>query len=368
MRIFQVCADRGIAPDGTKGASVHLRAVARHLGERGHEVVTLTVRSAADVDSFPSRLLPLRTDEDILAAATRWGVPDVIYERYSLGHEAGLAAARQLGRPFVLEVNAPLIREAAWYRPETFNASSAAAEERLLARADLVVCVSQPLADYVSAFRGKRQDNEGLAVVPNGCNPAHFPEPASLADDREIVTFLGHPKRWHGAERLAGLLSTLVGMGHDPRLLVIGGGPGADLVREAAEERGVGRLLEITGPLEQAAAARRLQDATVTIAPYPSLRLFYFCPLKVIESMAAGVPVVTSDQGDLPAIVGGGGLLVAPDDETALAAAVSRLLTDRSLRLKMGKAGRTRARSTYTWANVAGRLEGLFARLMDAAA
>ena len=108
MRIFQICADSGIPPDGTKGASVHLRSVAQALARGGHEVVTLTRRLPRAPEAWPAPIHGLQAEDSILAAAARYGSPDLVYERYALGHDAGLLAARRLGSPFALELNAPL--------------------------------------------------------------------------------------------------------------------------------------------------------------------------------------------------------------------------------------------------------------------
>jgi hypothetical protein len=64
--------------------------------------------------------------------------------------------------------------------------------------------------------------------------------------------------------------------------------------------------------------------------------------------MARGCPVVASQAGALPEVVGGAGLLVAPGDPDALAGALDRLLTDASLAASLGDAGRRRA-ATFTW-------------------
>jgi glycosyltransferase involved in cell wall biosynthesis len=64
--------------------------------------------------------------------------------------------------------------------------------------------------------------------------------------------------------------------------------------------------------------------------------------------MARGCPVVASQAGALPEVVGGAALLVTPGDPDALAAALDRLLTDESLADSLAAAGRRRA-ATFTW-------------------
>jgi glycosyltransferase involved in cell wall biosynthesis len=75
-----------------------------------------------------------------------------------------------------------------------------------------------------------------------------------------------------------------------------------------------------------------------------------------MEYMAAGLPVIASDQGDIPEIIGGAGVLVPPGDEQALAGALMRLLNDERHRKDLGLRARRRARA-HTWDAVAERVE-----------
>jgi glycosyltransferase involved in cell wall biosynthesis len=96
----------------------------------------------------------------------------------------------------------------------------------------------------------------------------------------------------------------------------------------------------------------------IGVAPYTAQDGFYFSPLKVAEYLAAGLPVVVSDQGDLREIVGDAGVLVPPDDVAALAAALARLVRDPSLRRTLSTAARLRA-VALDWLQVAGRVEAI---------
>ncbi len=73
-------------------------------------------------------------------------------------------------------------------------------------------------------------------------------------------------------------------------------------------------------------------------------------PNAIVEGMAAGLPVVATDVGDVRRIVGDGGIIVPPRDAQALADAVSRLLADPTAREQMGEAGRQRVATEYSFA------------------
>ena len=346
-RIAHVCADRGIDITGTKGAAVHLRSLAAEFAAQAEVTVHVARAPGLDTSTMPYAVSRFRDDDELLVAL-RASAPTVVYERYSLGATGGLRAARQLGIPFVLEVNAPLVAEATAYRPDTVTDSSIAVESMLLAEADLVVTVSDPLRDHVQPHR----DGKPTLVVPNGCDPELFDH---LPARRDVPTigFLGHPKPWHGADRLIDVLESVRQRGIDAHLLIVGGGDGADLVAAAAAARGLTDVVEITGSVDQATAAATIATAWVGVAPYEPHDFFYFSPLKIIEYMAAGLPVVASDLGDIPDLLDTAGVVVDAGNDDAFVDAVVSFINDGNRAQRLGEAGRARALGSFTWSDAA---------------
>ena len=147
-KMLYLCADRGIPFGGTKGAAIHVREFLKAASCAGFDPTVLTavldtsadhsvtvpVRtiSASITDSFIFTALKLGADRKVLREANDFqrntatdqalselfdNQPfDFIYERYSLFSTAGRSFAKAAGIPFVLEVNAPLVLEAAKYR------------------------------------------------------------------------------------------------------------------------------------------------------------------------------------------------------------------------------------------------------------
>ncbi len=350
MKIAYVCADSGIAPDGTKGASVHLRSIVTALARAGHDITVLTRRAPARPKEFPLPWKPLE-DPNGLRRDLREASADLVVERYSLGHVDGLDAAREIGAGFVLEMNAPLVEEAARYRGQDRDPEDSAREARLLRESDAVAVVSNPLRDHVVPVRGS---SRGVGVVRNGYDPeaSDMSTGSSLVSScggRIPLAFLGHPKPWHGADRLPRLVNRLVDLGYDVEVRIIGGGPGADAIRDEAASIGLADRVVVSGAVSHPEAVRRLGEAALSLAPYPAMPFFYFCPIKVIESMGAGVPVVASAIGDIPEIVGECGVLVPPGDDDSLATAIARLLDEPQRLESLACAAHSSARSSMTW-------------------
>jgi glycosyltransferase involved in cell wall biosynthesis len=153
------------------------------------------------------------------------------------------------------------------------------------------------------------------------------------------------------------------GVAHELRLL--GGtpdeGPAAELeVREALDEAA---LLLGSRPPEQMPAEYAAADVFCLPSWWEAM------PLSVLEAMAAGLPVVASDVGDISRVVTDGitGYVVPPKDPDRLAAALEPLLTDPALRLRMGTAGRARVTDLFSASATAVQVSALYADLRRAA-
>ena len=105
--------------------------------------------------------------------------------------------------------------------------------------------------------------------------------------------------------------------------------------------------VHLLGNLEPEALATFYREAAMVVTPSVWFEGF---PGVVIEAMAHSRPVVLSDIGGLPELVGGGaaGLLVPPGDDAALAAAIARLWDDEVERQQLGEAGFHRVKCEYT--------------------
>jgi len=110
--------------------------------------------------------------------------------------------------------------------------------------------------------------------------------------------------------------------------------------------------------------------ADVGLALYQPLPGFQYSPgenaVKVIEYMAAGIPVVTADFPGLRAFVqeAGAGLVVRSDDASAVAEAINRLRADRDLAVTLGARGRELFESEHNWDLHRGALIRLYERAL----
>ncbi len=363
MRIAYICADPGIPVRGAKGASVHLRSLASALAVRGHEVLLGCTRLDGP-NPAPAHVslveLPKSGNGRWLGETfSEWRIEAVI-ERYAIEGGAALDAAAALGVPYVLEVNAPLVEEAARFRGLQNAESWRQRERALLVRAGRIVVVSTALREHVIASGA---DAAAVEVIPNGVDVELFGQGGGAAvrarwglGSALVIGFAGSLKPWHGVRVL---LEAARELPPAVRVLVVGDGPEREALKLLASEAGgLRERVVFAGAVLHAEMPAYLDAMDVAVAPFEPLAGFYFSPLKVAEYMASGRPVVASRQGDLPDLLGGTGVLVEPGDAHALRDALLTLAGDADLRHRLGDAARARAQA-MSWMSVAERVEGL---------
>lgn len=377
MRIAYICCDPGIPVFGTKGASVHIQEVVRELRSIGHEVALYAVRSGkhvpddltdlelhleavADVDPAEREQAQAHAAERIVSRVIADGA-DLVYERYSLFSTALADITAATGVPGILEVNAPLIDEQRRHRSLVDASGAAQVLHRQVAAARATVCVSDPVADWVRRRTADLPDANDVVgrihTVPNGVSVRRI-QPQPEDPDRVVVTFVGTLKPWHG---VADLITAAALARQSWSLRIIGDGPEMDSLRAQAGRLGV--EVDFRGAVAPQDIPTHVAGSAIGVAPYPDLgggEQQYFSPMKVLEYLAAGLAVVASDVGQVPQLLEDGsgrhGVLVAPSDPTALAAALDDLAVCPDRRARMGRSGRLLAEQRHSWRQAVARI------------
>lgn len=376
-RITYVCTDAGIPVFGRKGGSVHVVEVIRAMRRAGHDVTLLAARTGGepppDLADLEVIALPRphgraaereqaaqATDArigDTLAALPR---PDLVYERHALWSSSAMAWARREGVPAVLEVNAPLVEEQARHRVLHDRPAAEHHATMAVGTATRIVAVSAAVGRWATSAGAAE-----VAVIPNGVDPRRFADAQRPDRGRGrscTIGFVGTLKPWHGLDVLVRAVDVLRDTEPDVRLLVVGDGPMREaLQRQVAAARLTDRV-ELVGAVRPDDVPGHLRTMDVAVAPYPATAATYFSPLKVLEYMAAGVPVVASRVGQVPCLLDGGrtGVLVEPGCPAAIAAAVRRLRAEPGAADAMVERARTRVAERHTWdAVVRASLRGL---------
>jgi glycosyltransferase involved in cell wall biosynthesis len=215
-------------------------------------------------------------------------------------------------------------------------------------RADAVITNSRHTADQIETKLAVPSDI--ISICPPGA-PA-WPAADRYASNGPIL-FLGTIEPRKNVSMLLRAYAELIARRPDAPELVLAGKV-SDTSSGVLDPLGraplAGRARH-AGYVSEAEREQLYRQASMLVLP--SLEEGFGMP--ALEAMTAGVPVVASNRGALPEVVGDAGLLVPPDDPQALAAALERMLTDAQLARRCIDRGLARARR-FTWKASASRL------------
>jgi glycosyltransferase involved in cell wall biosynthesis len=245
-----------------------------------------------------------------------------------------------------------------------------AAERFCLETADRIVTPSRTTRDLLA---GEGVPASKIDVVPNGADPVPpLPRPFEAPD--EYLIYFGALQPWQGIDTLLRAFARLADL-ESLRLVVCGSGRSrhARAAEKLAEKLGLAGRVTWRWELPSSELEPWLSNALLSVAPLGacSRNVEQGCaPLKILESLAAGVPVVASDLPPVREIVTDGveGRLVTPDRPADLARAIRVLLHLPAIRAEMAAAARSRAARDFTWDRSLSLLKGVYRSLRPAAA
>jgi glycosyltransferase involved in cell wall biosynthesis len=149
----------------------------------------------------------------------------------------------------------------------------------------------------------------------------------------------------------------------DIEFVIAGSGPAEERLHSRIKEQGLSSYVKLIGATFGAAKMKFWREADILVFPSHHEGL----PYTVLESLAAGTPVVASDVGGIPDAVEDGthGILVKPHDARMLAGAIETLLCDRNRLRRMSAACIERARECYGIERLAQQVAGLYQEMLE---
>jgi|SRR5579859_2858943 len=227
-----------------------------------------------------------------------------------------------------------------------------ALRSRLYARADAVAVQTEPIAAW---FRARLPAKARIVVVPNPVVCPQAQEPAATKAAEPFILGAGRLAQQKGFDLLIRAFAAVAPRAPGLRLVIAGEGPEGQRLRELAAGLGLASRVSFPGQVRQLSALMKAAVAFVLPSRYEGI------PNVLLEALAAGVPCVATDSpGGTREVLGGGayGLLVPPENCSALAEAISRMLTDAALRARFSREG-PRAVAPYRLEQVVAEWERL---------
>jgi glycosyltransferase involved in cell wall biosynthesis len=279
-----------------------------------------------------ARLLMAARRADVLLSASEAGN----------GLLFGAAAAKLLRKPLAACVHTPLERSIESWTPRPLHELTYAA----VRGADVLICVARALAENVQAHGIAA---ERVHVIENGIDVdrvcARAQEPIALplraAGDPPLVVSTGRLSRQKGFDVLIEAHARALRAGMQHKLAIIGEGPDRGALEALIERLGVRDSVSLPGFLDNPYAIMARADLFCLASRYEGY------PLVLLEALALGVPIISTDcvSGPSEVLAGGRyGELVPVEAPDALAAALCNHLRDPSRLRRLGELGPARAR------------------------
>ncbi len=221
------------------------------------------------------------------------------------------------------------------------------------------VATGNPLRDHLQRLAIPEEAVTTISSVP--------PDDSRMADvvkrEHTYTQFLFVGELSHeikGTDVLIEAMAIAYHQASDIRLRLIGDGPDGDHDRARVRTLGLDEVVTFSGVQKPAAVRAAMDQADCLVVSSRTEGM----PRVILEAFARGLPVVATRVGGIPEVVHDdqNGLLVPMADVGALAAAMVRMATDRTLRVRLGLAGHAWVATLPTWAEVVAQIDEHYAR------
>jgi glycosyltransferase involved in cell wall biosynthesis len=289
---------------------------------------------------------------------------DVVLDNQSLSsglldiEHAGLPVVGVIHHPIRRDLELALAAEPEWGMRALTRQwySFLKMQERVAPRLHEIILPSQAAANDVAAC---------LDVDPSAMNVIHLgidqdvykPQPDIRRRDNRLLTTASADVPLKGLKHLIEAYSSL--LENHPRLeLVVIGKLREGPTTELLDDLNLLDRVSFIHDLSNDEMAEQYARATICVTP----SLYEGFGLPAAEAMSCGAPVVVTDGGSLPEVVGDAGVVVPKGDSAALARAIGALLGDPARRADLGAAARQRARKAFSWDRAAETYEAVLRR------
>jgi glycosyltransferase involved in cell wall biosynthesis len=246
--------------------------------------------------------------------------PDVIIYRYEAFNFAPYWASAAYGIPLLGEINSLRSMEARlWDTRNKVTFVTRSCERKSIRSFDSLFCVSEAVQEVVDHHVGPSKS----CVIPNGVDTGKF-DPGRYDKERSkaklnvsgktVLGYVGAYKSWHGLETSLEVIERLSKHDESFHLLLIGCGDEYARIGRLVAEKQLTAFVTQTGQVSHQMIPEYIAAFDYALMTYPEMEPFHFSPLKMFEYMAMGVPVISTDIGQIGRIIthGSTGILVSP--------------------------------------------------------
>jgi starch synthase len=356
------------------GAGIHVGEVIRNLAQRN------TIILLADQgDSFPGTavtVLPMNIPRikgfsyimeisylifNTLRVACKNNI-DIIYCRDGFSCLCAILLNRIKKVPFVFEVNGILSDESRIRKSGSVSIALTRIFEHIIFKnSDVLICVTEKLKKVIEKRYKKR-----VYFVPNGANTDLFRpiedarKRLNLDEQFFYIGYVGSFAPWQGIDILVKAGSEVVKTLSNVKILLAG--EHKEEIVKMVKNLHMQEHVIFAGRIPHAEVPLYINASHICVTPKRPLQSGY-SPLKLFEYMACGKPVIASRIKGFEILEKvNAGILVEPENSTALAKALITLLQSEEQRMEMGKNGREYVVKNHSWAKISKEIEEICLR------
>lgn len=361
---------RAIYPESMGGGSIHVHEISKQQAEMGHNVTVVTSdrgnstlprvekRAGYTIRRYDELFTPFGNSftpgvANVLKSAK--SEYDIVHAHSHLSFLSNVAAffSRIGNAPFVITNHGIQSQTAPdWvqqlYLPTvgrfTFNS-----------------------ADRVFTYSREEQDRlrslgitVPISVIHNGVDCSQF-APEEGANESLQLLFIGRLLESKGPHLLVAIFDELQSEYPELRLKIVGQGPMKNELLENISDRGLDGYIDLVGEVPNNMLPDFYNESSVFVLPTSREGV----PRTILEAMACGTPVVSTNLPQVRSVVDDGGVVVEREIDS-LTTVICNLLESPDRRVKMGKRGRNRVLNNYSWQETVRKTTNQYYEVLEA--
>ncbi|MGE3909899.1 MAG: glycosyltransferase [Chloroflexota bacterium] len=222
-------------------------------------------------------------------------------------------------------------------------------------------------AEAVEVLRSKGYAGQAHVIPQFGVDPELFSPAQSDSEPGARPFTVGYAGRFVPEKGIDVLLQAVSQLTGEWQLRLVGIGPQREMLKDRARQLRIADRVSVEASVSSTKVPDLMRQFDVLAVPsltMPNWKEQF--GRVIIEAMACGVPVVGSDSGEIPHVIGDGGLVTPEGDAEALSLAIGTLRDDPALRFALGQRGRERVLGHYTHGRIAAQTVAVYRAMLDA--
>lgn len=296
---------------------------------------------------------------------------DLVHDNQSLSY--GLLELQKLGIPVVATIHHPITRDLKLALAATEPGAKGFGMRLLIKRwhsfLSMQKVVARKLNHVTTVSKLSRQDisrdfgrpEEDIELIYNGIDTEEFrPMPEVTRKPLQLMTTSSADQPLKGLGVLLDAMHKLSDKHPSLELLVVGKLNEKGATAKQLKQLKLHKRVRFVSGITTEAMVKHFAESTIAVSP----SLYEGFGLPAGEAMACEVPLISSDGGALPEVVGDAGIIVPAGDSAALTEAIAALLENPAERERLGKAGRQHIEDNFCWQLAAERLTAFYQRAL----